>query len=182
MTRQPRATKIATLRGCCALVVLLLAAPASGQREAATDVAAIRRLCDDYRAALDSETRTKAMADVRRAVTSVCAAYGARCEIEFKKDPYPVTYNDERAAERVVRVLRKIKGARTRLMEPRLGAEDMSRFLQKAPGVFYYLGTINPSKGCTSPNHSSRFKVDEDVLKYGSVSLAAVALEFSKET
>jgi carboxypeptidase Ss1 len=57
----------------------------------------------------------------------------------------------------------------------------MSRFLQKAPGVFYYLGTYNPSKGCSAPNHSSRFKVDEEVLKLGSVSLAAVALEFSRE-
>jgi carboxypeptidase Ss1 len=128
---------------------------------------------------LESDTRVKAMADIRHVVGSVCEAYGAKAEIEFKKDPYPVTYNDERAAERVVRVLRKIQGAKTKLMDQRLGAEDMSRFLQKAPGVFYYLGTTNPSKGCVAPNHSSRFKVDEDVLKYGAVSLAAVALEFS---
>lgn len=131
---------------------------------------------------LERETRTKALADIKQVVSSTCRAYGAKCEIEFKKDPYPVTYNDERAAERVVRVLRRIRGAKTKLMDQRLGGEDMSRFLQKAPGVFWYLGTTNVSKGCTAPNHSSRFKVDEDVLKYGSVSLAAVALEFSKET
>ena len=131
---------------------------------------------------LDSGTRKKAIADIRQAVASTCSAYGAKCEIEFKKDPYPVTYNDERAAERVMRVLKGIKGTKTRLMEQRLGAEDVSRFLQKAPGVFYYLGTNNPTKGCVAPNHSSRFKVDEDVLKYGSVSLAAVTLEFSRQT
>ena len=131
---------------------------------------------------LDRETRAKAIADVRQVVGELCSAYGAKCEIDFKKDPYPVTYNDERAAERVTRVLRKLRGTKTRIMDQRLGAEDMSRFLQKAPGVFYYLGTKNPSKGCIAPNHSSRFKVDEDVLKYGSVSLAALALEFSTET
>ena len=60
-----------------------------------------------------------------------------------------------------------------------MGAEDFSRFQQKAPGTFYYLGTNNPAKGCVSPNHSSRFKVDEDVLKYGPLSLATVALEFA---
>jgi carboxypeptidase Ss1 len=130
---------------------------------------------------LDREIRTKALADIRHVVTSVCEAYGAKCEIEFKRDPYPVTYNDEKAAERVTRVLKKIRGAKTRLTDQRLGGEDVSRFLQKAPGVFYYLGTNNPSKGCDAPNHSSRFKVDEDVLKYGAVSLAAVALEFSRE-
>ena len=129
---------------------------------------------------LERETRAKAIADIRRAVRSTCEAYGARCEVEFKEDPYPVTFNDERAAERVRRVLKRIKGTRTIVMDQRLGAEDMSRFLQKAPGVFYYLGTYNPSKGCSAPNHSSRFRVDEDVLKLGSVSLAAVALEFSR--
>jgi metal-dependent amidase/aminoacylase/carboxypeptidase family protein len=91
-----------------------------------------------------------------------------------------VTYNDERSAERVMKVLKGIRGTRTRVMDQRLGAEDVSRFLRKAPGVFYYLGTNNPAKGCAAPNHSSRFKVDEDVLKYGSVSLAAVTLEFSR--
>ncbi len=130
---------------------------------------------------LESDTRAKALADIRQAVTSTCQAYGARCEIEFEKDPYPVTRNDEKAAERVAKVLRKIRGTKTRLMDQRLGGEDVSRFLQKAPGVFYYLGTYNPSKGCAAPNHSSRFKVDEDVLKFGSVSLAAVTIEFSKE-
>jgi len=131
---------------------------------------------------LERDTRTKAIADIRQVVTYVCQAYGARCEIEFKKDPYPVTYNDEKAAERVRTVLKRIQGTKTIVMDQRLGAEDVSRFLQKAPGVFYYLGTNNPSKGCTAPNHSSRFKVDEDVLKYGSVSLAAVALEFATGT
>ncbi len=128
---------------------------------------------------LESDTRAKAIAAIRQVVTSTCSAYGAKCEIEFKKDPYPVTYNDEKAAERVMKVLKGIKGTKTRVMDQRLGAEDVSRFLQKAPGVFYYLGTNNPSKSCDAPNHSSRFKVDEDVLKYGSVSLAAVTLEFS---
>ena len=130
----------------------------------------------------ERETRTKAMADVRKVVTSVCEAFGAKSQIDFMKDPYPVTYNDEKATERVTKVLRKIKGTKTKVTDQRLGAEDVSRFLQKAPGSFYYLGTYNPAKGCAAPNHSSRFKVDEDVLKYGSASLAAVALEFSTES
>jgi carboxypeptidase Ss1 len=57
--------------------------------------------------------------------------------------------------------------------------EDFSRFLHEAPGTFYFLGTNNPSKGCVYPNHSSKFKVDEDVLKYGSASLALLATTFA---
>jgi carboxypeptidase Ss1 len=128
----------------------------------------------------ERETRSKAIADIRRAVTSTCEAFGGSCKIEFHKDTYPVTYNDEVATDRVARTLRKIHGTKTKSIDLRLGAEDFSRFQQKAPGTFYYLGTKNASKGCVGPNHSSRFKLDEDVLKYGAVSLASVALEFAR--
>lgn len=128
----------------------------------------------------EKDTRSKAIADIKRVVALTCQAYGGSCAIEFQKDTYPVTYNDEKATERVAKTLRKIRKMKTREAEPRLGAEDFSRFQEVAPGTFYYLGTNNPSKGCISPNHSARFKVDEDVLKYGALSLAMVALEFAR--
>ncbi|MDA4135431.1 MAG: carboxypeptidase CpsA [Thaumarchaeota archaeon] len=128
----------------------------------------------------EKDTRSKAIADIKRVVALTCQAYGGTCVIEFQKDTYPVTYNDEKATERVAKTLRKIQNMKTRQADPRLGAEDFSRFQQKAPGTFYYLGTNNPSKGCIGPNHSSRFKVDEEVLKYGALSLANIALEFAR--
>jgi metal-dependent amidase/aminoacylase/carboxypeptidase family protein len=60
-----------------------------------------------------------------------------------------------------------------------MGGEDFSRFLHEAPGTFYFLGNNNPAKGCVHPNHSPRFKVDEDVLKLGAASLATLAMEFT---
>jgi carboxypeptidase Ss1 len=71
----------------------------------------------------------------------------------------------------------------TRVVEAEviLGGEDVSRFLQLAPGTYYWLGTVNKAKDCVYPNHSSKFKVDENVLKYGTASLALIALEFTKE-
>lgn len=128
----------------------------------------------------EKDTRSKAMADMKRAVESVSEAFGGSSVIEFQKDTYPVTYNDERVTERASAVLRRVRKMKVKTADQRLGAEDFSRFQQKAPGLFYYLGTNNPSKGCVAPNHSSRFKVDEDVLKYGSLSLALLALEFTK--
>ena len=130
---------------------------------------------------LDEATRKLAKRKVVEVAKGVCRTFGASAEVEFEKDAYPVTVNDPETTQKVAAVLRGIPGTRVRRVEAMLGGEDFSRFLQKAPGVFYYLGTYNPAKGCTAPNHSSRFKVDEDVLKFGSVSLAAVALEFSKD-
>ncbi len=127
---------------------------------------------------LDGKTRAQALKNVHSVTKSVCSAFGAKCEINFKEDPYPITYNNEKVTMKVFEILRKIKGTRVLEMEPVLGAEDFSRFLQEAPGAFYFLGTYNKKKDCVYPNHSSKFKVDEDVLKYGAVSLALIAMEF----
>jgi carboxypeptidase Ss1 len=127
---------------------------------------------------LDEKVRSQAKKHVAKVAKAVCKAFKASCNIEFMEDAYPVTVNDEKVAKRVFTILRTIKGTKTVEMKPILGGEDFSRFLHKAPGVFYFLGTRNPEKGCVYTNHSSKFKVDEDVLKYGSISLARLATEF----
>lgn len=127
---------------------------------------------------LDEGTRKRAKRRVEAVAKGVCKSFGASAEVEFETDAYPVTVNDPQVTEEVVKVLKTIPGIRVREIEPVLGGEDFSRFLQKAPGTFYFLGTDNPEKGCVYPNHSSKFKVDEDVLKFGAASLAMLAFEF----
>jgi carboxypeptidase Ss1 len=129
---------------------------------------------------MNEKTRRFAKREVAQITKSICEAFGAKYVVEFKEDAYPVTYNDERVTQRVEEILKSIRGTKTNVIDVKLGAEDFSRFLQKAPGTFYYVGTKNEKKGCIYPNHSSKFKVDEDVLKYGTVSLAKLALEFTR--
>jgi carboxypeptidase Ss1 len=128
----------------------------------------------------NEKTRVQAKKYVRQVAESVSKAFKARAEVDFKPDEYPVTANDPAVTRRVVSVLKRIHGTRTIACKQLMGAEDFSRFLQKAPGTFYFLGTKNSRKGCVSTNHSSEFKVDEDVLKYGSLSLANLAYEFGR--
>jgi carboxypeptidase Ss1 len=128
---------------------------------------------------LDEKIRRQAKANVQKVVHGVAKAFSATASIEFEKDAYPVTVNDPKVTERAMKLLKKVPGTKTRIREPSLGGEDFSRFLHEAPGMFYFLGTLNPAKGCVYPNHSSRFKVDEDVLKYGAASLAMLATEFT---
>lgn len=127
---------------------------------------------------LDERTRARAKKKVGGMAEGVCRSFGATAEVEFEEDAYPVTVNDPQTTREVVKLLKKIPGLRVKYIEPVLGGEDFSRFLQKAPGTYYFLGTNNPAKGCVYPNHSSRFKVDEDVLKLGAASLAMLAFEF----
>jgi carboxypeptidase Ss1 len=127
---------------------------------------------------LDEKVRSQAKKYLASVTKPVCKAFKASCKVEFMEDAYPVTINDEKVARRVFTILRTIRGTRTKEIKPILGGEDFSRFLLKAPGVFYFLGTRNPDKGCLYTNHSSKFRVDEEVLKYGSLSLTKLALEF----
>ena len=128
---------------------------------------------------LDEKIRKRAKANVQKVTQGVAKAFGAKASVEFEKDAYPITVNNPKITERTMKLLKKIPGTKTRVTEPVLAGEDFSRFLQEAPGTFYFLGTRNPAKGCIYPNHSSRFKVDEDVLKYGTASLAMLAAEFT---
>ena len=128
---------------------------------------------------LDEFTRKRAKAKVSEVAKGVCRAFGAKAEVEFEKDAYPVMVNDEKVTERAKNIVRKLHGTRVKLMALQLGGEDFSRFLHEAPGTFYFLGTKNPAKGCIYNNHSPRFKVDEDVLKFGTASLAQLAMEFT---
>ena len=130
---------------------------------------------------LDEKTRALAKEKVASVAKGICASFGAKAEVSFMEDAYPVTFNDLKVTPRVVEVLKQIQGTRVVDMPPVLGGEDFSRFLNEAPGTFYYLGTKNPSKGCVYPNHSSMFKVDEDVLKFGVASLALLAFDFGAE-
>jgi carboxypeptidase Ss1 len=127
---------------------------------------------------LDEGTRKLAKKKVAEVAKGVCRTFGAAAEVEFEEDAYPVTVNDPKATQEAVKVLKRIPGMKVKWIEAILGGEDFSRFLQKAPGTFYFLGTDNPAKGCVYPNHSSKFKVDEDVLKFGAASLAMLAYEF----
>jgi carboxypeptidase Ss1 len=95
---------------------------------------------------LDEATRKRAKAKVAEVAKGICRAFGALAEVEFENDAYPVTVNDTKATEDAVRVLKKIPGTRVRKIEALLGGEDFSRFLQKAPGMFYFLGTSNSAK------------------------------------
>jgi carboxypeptidase Ss1 len=130
---------------------------------------------------LDEATRKRAKAKVSEVAKGVCRAFGAKAEVEFENDAYPVMVNDEKVTEKAKNILRKLPGTRVKIRALQLGGEDFSRFLHEAPGTFYFLGTKNAAKGCIYHNHSPRFKVDEDVLKVGSASLAQLAMEFTSQ-
>jgi len=92
---------------------------------------------------------------------------------------YPPLVNDEEGAALVREVATEVVGAeRVMTAEAGMGGEDMSFFINAAPGAFYRLGVRNEAQGKTYGHHHPRFDVDEDALATGVAMHAAVALRY----
>jgi amidohydrolase len=57
-------------------------------------------------------------------------------------------------------------------------SESMSRYLERYPGVFAFLGIKNDELGSGAEHHNERFDVDDSVLKIGVLSTAKYAVSF----
>ena len=124
---------------------------------------------------LDETLRSEVKKKITEIVSQLVKSYGAVPTIKFKENAYPVTYNDPTQTDKVRTALSNIGGTKVLDIDPIMGGEDVSRFLEKAPGTFYFLGTRNEKKGIIYPNHSSKFTSDEDVLALGVISHVMIA-------
>jgi amidohydrolase len=88
---------------------------------------------------------------------------------------YPVTVNDEAAANLALGVAEDLFGGESvlELPSPSMGAEDFSYFLESLPGAFIWLGIGEDVSGL----HTPKFAFDEEILPRGSALLAALAIE-----
>jgi amidohydrolase len=61
---------------------------------------------------------------------------------------------------------------------PIMGSEDMSYFLNAAPGCFIFVGSSNESRNLHHPHHSPLFDFDEASLPIGVELLTKVAMTY----
>jgi amidohydrolase len=129
--------------------------------------------------ALSPEVREKLHERVRRTATKIAESAGASVDLEIRRGN-PITWNDPALVRRVRPTLARVAGP-GKLVSPLpwTGAEDFSRYQERVPGVFVFLG-INPPEVAVAdaaPNHSPHFDVDEDALEIGVRALAQLAVD-----
>ncbi|WP_048157442.1 M20 family metallopeptidase [Methanosarcina sp. Kolksee] len=95
---------------------------------------------------------------------------------------YPVLVNDPMFTNAVNS---KLQGSFPKLtiypeLEKTFAAEDFASYLQKVPGIFISLGTLNPEKKIVEINHSCKFDIDEDILITGTEIFYTLSLDFLK--
>jgi hippurate hydrolase len=123
---------------------------------------------------LNEDLRRKMPERIEQLARSV--AQGMRGDAALDYDfSYPVTMNDEGAAQHALGVIRDLFDEENtlELPNPSMGGEDFAFFLEKIPGAFIWLGVGEEVSGL----HTPTFAFDEEILPRGSALLTALALE-----
>jgi len=130
---------------------------------------------------LDEEVRRTIREQIQKITQGIAVANEIDYEIDHKNGT-AVLFNDERLTGFVRKVAQRIVGAENVIeVPPTMGGEDMSFFLQRVPGVFYFIGASNPDKGIDKPHHSPYFDIDEESLLIGAQMHVEVALELLRD-
>lgn len=129
--------------------------------------------------ALSPEVREQLHAKVRRTATKIAESAGAEVDLEIRRGN-PITWNDPALVRRIQPTLDRVAGPGKLVFPlPWTGAEDFSRYQERVPGVFVFLG-INPpgvEPADAAPHHSPGFTVDDDALVIGVRMLAQLAAD-----
>jgi amidohydrolase len=111
---------------------------------------------------------------VARVVRGTAEAAGVKARLDYRR-VNRATVNDRAMAEFVIETARDLFGEENVETETRtLGGEDMSVFLSRVPGCFFFVGSA--PAGSHRPHHSPDFDIDERALALGTVLFEAVAL------
>ena len=126
-----------------------------------------------------ADTRQRMKQEICDLVHSLCKGFGGWAEITIEEG-YDGHANDADRTRRLMELSRELMGEDAFVLRetPDMGTEDFCYFGQKAPAVFFDLGTGSAPGHPVMPLHSSRFTVDEDALYYGILMEAALALDY----
>ena len=112
---------------------------------------------------------------IGRIVAGTAAACGVRATLRYDR-VNSATVNDAKMAELVIQTASRLLGEENVETDTRtLGGEDMSVFLNRVPGCFFFVGCARD--GGLRPHHSPRFDIDERALAVGTTVMEAVLRE-----
>ena len=123
----------------------------------------------------DPDVQVLAEERLKEIVDETCKTFGANAKFRYDKG-YPAVVNDEAMVEFVLEVTKKTLGEeKIKAVEPVMGGEDFSYFLQKIPGAFLFFGM---GDGTEYPHHHRAFDMDEKALPQATLLMTNLALEY----
>ncbi len=129
---------------------------------------------------LDPEMCAMIERRMKEMVETIAKAYGGEATISFKNQT-SITYNDPELTDKILPSLQKVAGTENvKLVKATTGGEDFSYFQEVLPGVYFFLGGMNPneeSKGAF-PHHTPDFIIDESGMLLGVKAFTQLTLDY----
>lgn len=128
---------------------------------------------------LNEDTRRRIARRMEEIIKGITMAHGASYEFEYEYC-YPALVNSEEFTKGFVGSAKKVVGEE-RILEmkvPTMGAEDMSYFLQQAPGTFFYLNNPKEIEGQAYSHHNPKFDIDERELWKGAAVMIQATIDW----
>ena len=121
----------------------------------------------------NKEVRKMIFEQIEQLAGGICKAFGTTFEMT-NPESVPPTVNDDAVTQKLIERSRKILPEKNVVImeRPYMFSEDFSCFGEKVPACMFFLGTYNEAKGCIHPLHSSKYKIDEDILPVGAAVFA----------
>ncbi|GGB11559.1 amidohydrolase [Macrococcus hajekii] len=112
----------------------------------------------------DAETQSLIYNELKKCLEGLVTTTGITYDLKYLKG-YPPVVNTAEEMMMIVDAAKKVDSI-TKLveLEPALGGEDFSYYLQRVPGAFFYTGTRNENFKADFPHHHPKFDIDEQGL------------------
>lgn len=129
---------------------------------------------------LDKDMRTDVHARIKLTAEKIAESAGATAEVSFTGMTL-VTYNDPTITAAMLPALQRAAGKDNVInIHADTGAEDFSFFVDKVPGMFFYVGArppeLDPAK--VPSHHTPDFIIDERGIQVGLKAMVDVTLEY----
>ena len=130
--------------------------------------------------ASSEENYEKAKKNIRAGIEKLDIP-GVTYRINYTEAVVPAVMNDPALVRGAMDIIRSLQGEEGLVVlggVPPFFSEDFAHYLQKIPGVMYFLGVSNVEKGIIGMPHSPQFAVDEEAIFVGARTMAAVLLNY----
>jgi amidohydrolase len=126
----------------------------------------------------DAKLREKLMGRIEQLAKGIAGAMGGNAEITWRPGS-PAVVNNPEMVERFRKVATGVVGDALIETPPVMGGDDMAEFLNRKPGVYFWLGAGDSDPSKNYPHHHPSFKLnDEQALPLGTELIAKTVLEF----
>ncbi|MFN3532053.1 MAG: M20 family metallopeptidase [Candidatus Brocadia sp.] len=124
---------------------------------------------------LAKELRYKMPILLEETIRGITSLNNATYQFEYLKG-HPPLNNPQPQVDFIQNKIIELFGSKSvEHIDPKMGGEDFSYYLEKIKGAYVFLGSGNMEKGASQPLHSARFFLDEDVLYMGPALFTSIA-------